>query len=140
MEMAWRPTIVRVRAAVLLQRADVCRVGKKILIKGHANIIGDETGSAQCSVTKTALPRAQTSPYGAHRVTKRVSCVLNCIRSVVMVGSLFGGSLKVSPKDVPVAQFDPQQTGGPKLAVLAGGCFWSSEERRVGKEGVSRWR
>src|SRR3546814_9285160 len=71
MEMAWRPTIVRTRAAVLLQRADVCRVGKKILIKGHANIIGDETGSAQCSVTKTALPRAQTSPYGAHRVTKR---------------------------------------------------------------------
>src|SRR3546814_3832152 len=78
----------------------------------------DETGSAQCSVTKTALPRAQTSPYGAHRVTKRVSCVLNCIRSVVMVGSLFGGSLKVSPKDVPVAQFDPQQTGDRKSTRL----------------------
>src|SRR3546814_10951807 len=53
-------SIVRTRAAVLLQRADVCRVGKEILIKGHANIIGDETGSAQCRVTKTALPRAQT--------------------------------------------------------------------------------
>src|SRR3546814_15974659 len=87
------------RGAWLLQRAYVFRVGKEILIKGHANIIGDETGSAQCRVTKTALPRAQTAPYGAHRVTKRVSCVLNCIRSVVMVGSLFGGSLKVSPKE-----------------------------------------
>src|SRR3546814_14089519 len=99
MEMAWRPTIVRTRAAVLLQRADVCRVGKKILIKGHANIIGDETGSAQCTVTKTALPRAQTSPYGAHRVTTRVSCVINCLRTVVMTGLLLYGILQSRPKD-----------------------------------------
>src|SRR3546814_715808 len=61
---------------------------------------------------------------------------LNCIRSVVMVGSLFGGSLKVSPKDVPVAQFDPRQTGGPKLAVLAGGCFWCVEAVYKDLDGV----
>src|SRR3546814_16007553 len=53
-----------------------------------------------------------------------------------MVGSLFGGSLKVSPKDVPVAQFDPRQTGGPKLAVLAGGCFWCVEAVYKDLDGV----
>jgi len=44
-----------------------------------------------------------------------------------MVGNFFGGSLKVSPRDVPAAQFDPRETGSPKLAVLAGGCFWCVE-------------
>lgn len=44
-----------------------------------------------------------------------------------MAGSFFGGSLKVSPKDVPDAQYDPPESGGPKLAVLAGGCFWCVE-------------
>lgn len=44
-----------------------------------------------------------------------------------MVGSFFGGSLKVSPKDVPAAEYDPPEGAGERLAVLAGGCFWCVE-------------
>lgn len=47
-----------------------------------------------------------------------------------------GGSLKVSPKDVPAAQLDPQDAGGPKLAVLAGGCFWCVEAVYKDLDGV----
>lgn len=53
-----------------------------------------------------------------------------------MVGSSFGGSLKLSPKEVPAAQLDPQESGGPKLAVLAGGCFWCVEAVYRDLEGV----
>lgn len=53
-----------------------------------------------------------------------------------MGGSLFGGSLKVSPKDVPTAKLDPQEAGGPKLAVLAGGCFWCVEAVYKDLDGV----
>jgi peptide-methionine (S)-S-oxide reductase len=46
-----------------------------------------------------------------------------------MVGSLFGGSLKISPRDFPVAEYDEplQAAPGRRLAVLAGGCFWCVE-------------
>jgi peptide-methionine (S)-S-oxide reductase len=46
-----------------------------------------------------------------------------------MIGSLFGGSLKISPRDFPDPLEDaPLQAGhGSKLAVLAGGCFWCVE-------------
>ncbi len=46
-----------------------------------------------------------------------------------MINSLFGGSLRVSPKDVPLPEVDEplQPTAGRELAVLAGGCFWCVE-------------
>ncbi|MBV8063875.1 MAG: peptide-methionine (S)-S-oxide reductase MsrA [Nevskia sp.] len=46
-----------------------------------------------------------------------------------MVGSLFGGALKISPKDFPEAAFDEPKAAAPgrRLAVLAGGCFWCVE-------------
>jgi peptide-methionine (S)-S-oxide reductase len=46
-----------------------------------------------------------------------------------MVGSLFGGALKISPRDFPEAAFDEARAAAPgrKLAVLAGGCFWCVE-------------
>lgn len=46
-----------------------------------------------------------------------------------MVGSLFGGGLKISPKDFPEAAFDEPKAAVPgrRLAVLAGGCFWCVE-------------
>ena len=46
-----------------------------------------------------------------------------------MVGSLFGGGLKISPRDFPDAQFDAPLAPAPgrALAVLAGGCFWCVE-------------
>lgn len=46
-----------------------------------------------------------------------------------MIGSLFGGSLKISPKDFPDPAFDAplQAAAGRQLAVLAGGCFWCVE-------------
>ena len=46
-----------------------------------------------------------------------------------MVGSLFGGGLKISPRDFPDAQFDTPLAAQPgrALAVLAGGCFWCVE-------------
>ena len=46
-----------------------------------------------------------------------------------MIGSLFGGSLKISPKDFPDPAFDAQLQSAPgrQLAVLAGGCFWCVE-------------
>jgi len=46
-----------------------------------------------------------------------------------MVGSFFGGSLKISPKDFPAAKDDAplSATSGRALAVLAGGCFWCVE-------------
>lgn len=46
-----------------------------------------------------------------------------------MAGSLFGGSLRVSPKDFPDAVEDLplQAASGKALAVLAGGCFWCTE-------------
>jgi len=46
------------------------------------------------------------------------------------MSSLFGGSsLRISPKDFPVAELDEPQASAPgrKLAVLAGGCFWCVE-------------
>lgn len=45
-----------------------------------------------------------------------------------MSSSLFGGSLKISPKDFPDPEFDPPESASaPRLAVLAGGCFWCVE-------------
>ena len=45
-----------------------------------------------------------------------------------MSSSLFGGSLKISPKDFPDPVLDPPEAGAaPRLAVLAGGCFWCVE-------------
>jgi len=55
-----------------------------------------------------------------------------------MVGSLFGGSLKISPRDFPEPAYDtPLQTApGRALAVLAGGCFWCVEAVYRDLEGV----
>lgn len=46
-----------------------------------------------------------------------------------MVGSLFGGSLKISPRDFPDAIDDIalSASSGKALAVFAGGCFWCVE-------------
>lgn len=46
-----------------------------------------------------------------------------------MISSLFGGSLKISPKDFPNPEYDTplESSPGRKLAVLAGGCFWCVE-------------
>ncbi len=46
-----------------------------------------------------------------------------------MIGSLFGGSLKISPKDFPDPAHDAplQAAPGRQLAILAGGCFWCVE-------------
>lgn len=43
--------------------------------------------------------------------------------------SLFGSSLRISPRDFPVADLDevPSAEPGRRLAVLAGGCFWCVE-------------
>ncbi len=43
--------------------------------------------------------------------------------------SLFGSSLRISPKDFPAAIVDEPRAATPqrKLAVLAGGCFWCVE-------------
>ncbi len=55
-----------------------------------------------------------------------------------MTGSLFGGSLKISPKDFPEPAYDTplQATPGRALAVLAGGCFWCVEAVYRDLEGV----
>ena len=55
-----------------------------------------------------------------------------------MIGSLFGSSLKISPKDFPDPAYDaPLQTApGRELAVLAGGCFWCVEAVYRDLEGV----
>ncbi|MFI4979813.1 MAG: peptide-methionine (S)-S-oxide reductase MsrA [Nevskiales bacterium] len=55
-----------------------------------------------------------------------------------MIGSLFGGSLKISPKDFPDPAYDAplQATPGRELAVLAGGCFWCVEAVYRDLEGV----
>ena len=46
-----------------------------------------------------------------------------------MVGSLFGGALKISPRDFPDPAYDEPKAAAPgrRLAVLAGGCFWCVE-------------
>ncbi|HZR37474.1 MAG TPA: peptide-methionine (S)-S-oxide reductase MsrA [Nevskia sp.] len=46
-----------------------------------------------------------------------------------MVSALFGGSLKVSPRDFPEPAYDEPRAAAPgrRLAVLAGGCFWCVE-------------
>ncbi|EIT72203.1 MULTISPECIES: peptide-methionine (S)-S-oxide reductase MsrA [Hydrocarboniphaga] len=43
--------------------------------------------------------------------------------------SFFNSSLRISPKDFPVADLDEALASSPgrKLAVLAGGCFWCVE-------------
>ena len=43
--------------------------------------------------------------------------------------SFFNSSLRISPKDFPVADLDEPLASAPgrKLAVLAGGCFWCVE-------------
>ena len=55
-----------------------------------------------------------------------------------MVGSLFGGSLKISPRDFPEPAYDTplQAAPGRALAVLAGGCFWCVEAVYRDLEGV----
>ena len=55
-----------------------------------------------------------------------------------MIGSLFGGSLKISPKDFPEPAYDTplQAAPGRTLAVLAGGCFWCVEAVYRDLEGV----
>jgi len=55
-----------------------------------------------------------------------------------MIGSLFGGSLKISPKDFPEPAYDTplQAAPGRALAVLAGGCFWCVEAVYRDLEGV----
>ena len=55
-----------------------------------------------------------------------------------MVGSLFGGSLKISPRDFPEPAYDAplQAAPGRALAVLAGGCFWCVEAVYRDLEGV----
>ena len=46
-----------------------------------------------------------------------------------MSSLLSGGSLRISPRDFPLPEYDPPLpgTGKPQLAVLAGGCFWCVE-------------
>jgi len=48
---------------------------------------------------------------------------------MAMVGSLFGGALKISPKEFPDPAYDEPKAAAPgrRLAVLAGGCFWCVE-------------
>jgi peptide-methionine (S)-S-oxide reductase len=48
---------------------------------------------------------------------------------MAMVGSLFGGALKISPRDFPDPAYDEPKAAAPgrRLAVLAGGCFWCVE-------------
>ncbi|WP_029922241.1 peptide-methionine (S)-S-oxide reductase MsrA [Nevskia soli] len=55
-----------------------------------------------------------------------------------MIGSLFGGSLKISPKNFPDPAYDAplQAAPGRELAVLAGGCFWCVEAVYRDLEGV----
>ena len=55
-----------------------------------------------------------------------------------MTGSLFGGSLKISPRDFPEPAYDAplQAAPGRALAVLAGGCFWCVEAVYRDLEGV----
>ncbi|MES2490599.1 MAG: peptide-methionine (S)-S-oxide reductase MsrA [Pseudomonadota bacterium] len=55
-----------------------------------------------------------------------------------MVSSLFGGSLKISPRDFPDAVNDSAlaPASGKALAVLAGGCFWCVEVVYRELEGV----
>ena len=55
-----------------------------------------------------------------------------------MIGSLFGGSLKISPKDFPDPAYDAPLHAAPgrELAVLAGGCFWCVEVVYRDLEGV----
>lgn len=55
-----------------------------------------------------------------------------------MVSSLFGGSLKISPRDFPDPAYDTplESAPGRKLAVLAGGCFWCVEAVYRELEGV----
>lgn len=57
----------------------------------------------------------------------------------LMFNSLFGNSLKVSPKDFPDAAYDPVPNPPREkaLAVLAGGCFWCVEAVYRELEGVS---
>jgi peptide-methionine (S)-S-oxide reductase len=46
-----------------------------------------------------------------------------------MIGSLFGGSLRVKPSRFPDPEYDMPLAAAPgrSLAVLAGGCFWCVE-------------
>lgn len=55
-----------------------------------------------------------------------------------MISPLFGGSLKISPKDFPEPAYDSplERTSGRELAVLAGGCFWCVEAVYRELEGV----
>lgn len=55
-----------------------------------------------------------------------------------MVSSLFGGSLKISPRDFPDAVNDAAlaPASGKALAGLAGGCFWCVEVVYRELEGV----